>query len=66
MANTTDKVFEYIEWYIKENRVPPSFREIMEEVGLASTSAVNYQLQKLEDSGRIYRHPNIARGIVIR
>lgn len=45
----------------------PSVREIMEGCYFSSTSAVFYQLERLENSGRIMRlaEPRLSRGIMV-
>jgi repressor LexA len=45
---------------------PPSLREIGEAVGLASTSAVSYQLVTLQRKGFLYREPGRARSLEVR
>ncbi len=60
---------EHILKFIKEsaNRrgYPPTIREIGAEVGISSTSVVNYNLDKLEKEGLIERDGTISRGLKI-
>jgi repressor LexA len=49
--------------YIASRKLPPTVREIMNAVGLSSTSAVHHHLVSLERSGLIERAHASARGI---
>lgn len=52
----TDKeldTYNFIVSYIEYNGYPPTVREIMEGVGLASTATICYRLSKLEKDGYI-------------
>jgi predicted MarR family transcription regulator len=60
-----DMVYDHIVDYIKENKYPPSIREIRFDCEISSTSVVNYYLEKLEDEGLIERTPYVARGITV-
>jgi len=54
MARTTNKaqlILDFINQFIQENGYAPSVREIGQGVGLQSTSAVSYHLQKLQAQG---------------
>ena len=47
----TDKeldTYNFIVSYIEDNGYPPTVREIMEGVGLASTATICYRLSRLE------------------
>lgn len=59
------KILEFIEGYLAEHHFPPTIREIGAAVGISSTSVVNYNLKKLEESGYINRNPDVSRGIRI-
>ncbi|MDE1535699.1 MULTISPECIES: transcriptional repressor LexA [Actinotignum] len=48
---------------IVTHRVPPTVREIGEEVGMSSPSSVKYQLDALEEKGYISRNPRRPRMI---
>lgn len=52
---TSEKMLEFIENYIKEYSYPPSMREICDGMDLASTSTVSYHLEKLERAGLLTR-----------
>jgi len=49
--------------FIRENRFPPTIREIGQEVGISSTSVVNYNLNVLEKKKLIERDRNVSRGL---
>ena len=48
---------------IATHHVPPTVREIGEEVGMSSPSSVKYQLDALEEKGYISRNPRRPRMI---
>ena len=58
-----DRVVDFIRAYIRMHGYAPTVREIMDGVGLASTAAVQYHLEKLRDSGVITWIPGRARTI---
>lgn len=57
------KILEFLQSYQRENRYPPSIREIGEKTGISSTSVVNYYLDQLEKKGLIQRDRKISRGV---
>jgi len=57
------KILEFLQSYQRENRYPPSIREIGEKTGISSTSVVNYYLDQLEKKGLIHRDRKISRGV---
>ena len=56
-------ILEYIRRFLKENAYPPSIRDIMNALGISSTSVVNYNLNALVREGFIARNRELARGI---
>lgn len=52
------------EW-VESHGWPPTIRELVETLGLSSTSGVRKHLMNLESLGYIDRHPGTARGIRI-
>jgi len=40
------QVIEFVRYYQEENKRPPTIREIMESVGIKSTSVASYHLQQ--------------------
>jgi repressor LexA len=57
------KILEFLHDYQRENKYPPSIREIGEKTGISSTSVVNYYLDQLEKKGMIERDRKISRGV---
>ena len=57
------KILKFITSFISTHGYPPTIREIGESVGIASTSVVNYNLNKLVDRGLIERAPKVSRGL---
>jgi repressor LexA len=57
------KILDFLQVYQRENRYPPSIREIGEKTGISSTSVVNYYLDQLEKKGMIERDRKISRGV---
>ncbi|MCC6501182.1 MAG: repressor LexA [Anaerolineales bacterium] len=59
------RILDFVLEYQRENRYPPSIREIGEKTGITSTSVVNYYLDQLEKMGKIERDRKISRGVRI-
>jgi repressor LexA len=57
------KILEFLQEYQRENKYPPSIREIGLKTGISSTSVVNYYLDQLEKRGMIERDRKISRGV---
>ncbi len=57
------RILEFLQQYQRENKYPPSIREIGEKTGITSTSVVNYYLDQLEKKGMIERDRKISRGV---
>jgi repressor LexA len=57
------KILDFLLAYQRENRYPPSIREIGLKTGITSTSVVNYYLDQLEKMGKIERDRRISRGV---
>jgi repressor LexA len=56
-------ILQFIVSFVSENEFPPTIREIGEQVGISSTSVVNYNLAKLEELGFISRRKEVSRGL---
>jgi repressor LexA len=56
-------MIEFIEVFIGENGYPPTIREIGRELGISSTSVVNYNLNKLERAKLLERDSQVSRGL---
>ena len=59
------KILQFIVNFVGENEFPPTIREIGEQVGISSTSVVNYNLAKLEELGLISRRKEVSRGLAL-
>lgn len=44
--------------------VPPTLKELADDLGVASTSSVRHWIEKLEESGKVTRLPNTPRSLV--
>lgn len=58
-------ILEFIEQFLIENDYPPTIRDIQRELGISSTSVVDYNLKVLEGRNYIRRNKNISRGIEV-
>lgn len=68
MVNLSDrqrKILQFIISFVDENEFPPTIREIGEQVGISSTSVVNYNLAKLEELNLISRRKEVSRGLCL-
>ncbi len=57
------EMYEYIVWFIKENQISPTYREIAEQFGIGFGSGAQSVVKRLELKGYIDIVPEIARGI---
>lgn len=58
-------IYEFLRSFVEEKDYPPSIRDIQDGCGISSTSVVDYNLRKLEESGYIRRDREVSRGIEI-
>ena len=69
MAGTTQlsirqaRMIEFIRSFRLDHGYPPTVREIGREVGISSTSVVDYNLNALEKAGLVRRDREVSRGI---
>ena len=56
-------ILDFIRVFHAANMYPPTIREIGRGIGVASTSVVNYNLDKLRDAGWINRDGRVSRGL---
>src|SRR3954471_20544722 len=56
-------ILDFIESFLVTNDYPPTIRDIQRELGISSTSVVDYNLKVLEGRNDIRRNKNISRGI---
>ena len=62
MTARQEEVYEYIKKYSKENRMPPTVREIGNHFEISSTNGVRSILAALIKKGYINRSPRLSRG----
>jgi repressor LexA len=58
-------ILDFIGAFLDENDYPPTIRDIQQELGISSTSVVDYNLKVLEERDCIRRNRNISRGIEV-
>jgi repressor LexA len=63
LSTRQKKILKFIESFLAKHGYPPTIRDIGEAVDIASTSVVNYNLNKLVDRGYIKRDPKVSRGL---
>ncbi len=60
------RILAFIRSYLEEHSYPPSIREIGKAAGIASTSVVKYNLERLQDKGYIERSEEVSRGLRLK
>lgn len=55
--------YEFIRAYMREERRPPTLREIGDALGIRSTNGVSKLVRVLEEKGYLQREPHAARGL---
>lgn len=63
LSDRQRNILKYMENYLDSHGFPPTIREIGEATGIASTSVVNYNLNKLVSAGYLARSSRMSRGI---
>lgn len=63
LSDRQRRILEFIIQFVDQNEFPPTIREIGEQVGISSTSVVNYNLAKLEELNLIARRKEVSRGL---
>ena len=63
LSDRQRNILKYMESYLDSHGFPPTIREIGEATGIASTSVVNYNLNKLVSAGLLARSSRMSRGI---
>lgn len=59
------ETLEVINKFVSDNGYSPAIRDLIEPLGVASTSVVEYRLSVLKKNGWITSVPNISRSIVV-
>ena len=65
VSGRREKILRMIHEHVERHGTPPSYRQIQDAVGLQTTSAVSYQLKKLEEMALLRREPRTARGLAL-
>lgn len=65
LSERQQSILDYISVFLDENEYPPTIRDIQRDLGVSSTSVVDYNLKVLEERNCIRRNRNISRGIEI-
>lgn len=65
LSERQQAILDFISDFLDENDYPPTIRDIQQELGISSTSVVDYNLKVLEERSHIRRNRNISRGIEI-
>lgn len=63
LSTRQQNILKFIINFFQRNKFPPTIREIGEQVGITSTSVVNYNLTKLEEMNLVTRHKEVSRGL---
>src|SRR5260370_19458831 len=63
LSERQKNILKYIEAYVDARGYPTSIREIGDQVGISSTSVVDYNLKVIEREGRIGRDREVSRGL---
>lgn len=63
LSERQQNILRFIISFMGAHEYPPTIREIGEEVGISSTSVVNYNLAKLEEHELIARDREVSRGL---
>jgi repressor LexA len=65
LSERQQSILDFITQFLDENDYPPTIRDIQHELGISSTSVVDYNLKVLEERNFIRRNRNISRGIEV-
>ena len=63
ISKRQQSILSFIDRFLDDNDYPPTIRDIQHELGISSTSVVDYNLKVLEARNLIRRNRNISRGI---
>jgi repressor LexA len=63
LSDRQQRILRFIYEFTSTHHYPPTIREIGDNVGISSTSVVNYNLSKLEDNELIVRDREVSRGL---
>jgi repressor LexA len=66
LSERQERILAFIRQYGEDHGFPPTIREIGKAVGITSTSVVKYNLERLEDKGKLERSDEISRGLRLK
>jgi repressor LexA len=66
LSERQERILAFIRQFGDEHGFPPTIREIGKAVGISSTSVVKYNLERLEEKGRLERSDEISRGLRLK
>lgn len=66
LSERQERILAFIREYGDEHGFPPTIREIGKAVGITSTSVVKYNLERLEEKGKLERSEEISRGLRLK
>jgi len=63
LSDRQQRILQFIHRFTRAHRYPPTIRQIGDNVGISSTSVVNYNLSRLEELDLIVRDREVSRGL---
>ena len=66
LSERQENILAFIRQFGDEHGFPPTIREIGKAVGISSTSVVKYNLERLEEKGKLERSDEISRGLRLK
>jgi repressor LexA len=66
LSERQENILAFIRQFGEEHGFPPTIREIGKAVGISSTSVVKYNLERLEEKGKLERSDEISRGLRLK
>ncbi len=65
LSTRQQAILDFIRGFVRDHGYPPTVREIGQNVGISSTSVVDYNLRILTERGLLKRDQEISRGISV-
>jgi len=65
LSERQQRILDFVREFTRQNGYPPTIRDIGSELGISSTSVVNYNLKVLEREGYIQRDREVSRGLKV-
>ena len=66
LSGRQQRILDFIQAYAERHGVSPCYREIGDAAGLKATSAVSYQVERLQEKGYLARRDRMPRTIVAK